>query len=423
LSFNRSRPARDESDAAVVKAVQKPAATPTVASPSGPDRIRQSFSVSFEYDVIFTRDAFALDNRVVVDALSQRQPERRHKVLAIFDEGFATAWPETSAQVRAYFQHHADHLALVTDPVSILAGEAAKNDPGLVGRLHTLFHEHHMDRHSFVLVVGGGGVQDAAGYAAATAHRGIRTIRMPTTVLGQNDSGVGVKNGINAFGNKNFIGTFVPPYAVINDFRFLERLPHREAIAGMAEAVKVSLIRDESFFGWIEANAAALAATEPEALAVLIRRCAELHLRHIGTGGDPFERGSARPLDFGHWAAHKLEALTAHEIRHGEAVAIGVVLDSRYSVEAGLLPEADFLRIERLVARLGLPRWHDGLVAPGRRNRPALFDGLDDFREHLGGDLTITLLRGIGQALDVHEMHEPLIEKALTWMRARSAQP
>jgi 3-dehydroquinate synthase len=400
----------------VVKAAKDPAATPIATLPT--DRIRQSFAVPFEYDVIFTRGVFAPENRVLVDALAQRQPQRRHKVLAIFDEGFAAAWPETAGQLRGYFQHHADHLTLVTDPVPVLGGEAAKNDAGLVGRLHALFHQHHMDRHSFVLVVGGGGVQDAVGFAAATAHRGIRTVRMPTTVLGQNDSGVGVKNGINAFGNKNFVGTFVPPYAVINDLRFLERLPRRDAIAGMAEAVKVSLIRDGAFFGWLEAHAAALAALEPEPLATLIRRCAELHLRHIGTGGDPFERGSARPLDFGHWAAHKLEALTAHELRHGEAVAIGLVLDSRYSVEAGLLPEADFGRIERLIARLDLPRWHDLLLAPGRGDRLALLDGLHDFREHLGGDLTITLLRGIGQAVDVHEMHEPMIEKALGWMRA-----
>jgi 3-dehydroquinate synthase len=403
----------------VVKAAKDPAATPIVALPSNPDRIRQSFSVPFEYDVIFTRDAFEPDNRSLVEAFSHRHSGRHHKVLAVFDEGFAAAWPESAGQLRAYCEHHADHLTLVTDPVSVLAGEAAKNDPGLVGRLHALFHQHHMDRHSFVLVVGGGGVQDAVGFAAATAHRGIRTVRMPTTVLGQNDSGVGVKNGINAFGNKNFVGTFVPPYAVINDFRFLERLPRRDSIAGMAEAVKVALIRDGSFFAWLEAHTAALAALETEPLATLIRRCAELHLRHIGSGGDPFERGSARPLDFGHWAAHKLEALTSHELRHGEAVAIGVVLDSRYSVEVGLLSEAEFARVERLIARLGLPRWHDALLAPGRSDRPALFDGLDDFREHLGGDLTITLLRGIGQAVDVHEMQEPLIDKALRWMRAR----
>jgi 3-dehydroquinate synthase len=406
----------------VVKAAQDPAAptlTTVEAWPSGPDRIRQRFSVPFEYDVVFTWDSLDPQNPVLLDALTQREPTRRHRVMAILDGGFEAAWPETRGQLRAYFERHRDRLALLADPVSIVGGEAAKNDPALVHHLHTLFHDNHVDRHSYILVIGGGGVQDAAGYAAATAHRGIRTIRMPTTVLGQNDSGVGVKNGINAFGNKNFVGTFVPPYAVINDFRFLERLPQRDRVAGMAEAVKVSLIRDGSFFGWIEANAAALAAADGEALAVLIRRCAELHVRHIGTGGDPFERGSARPLDFGHWAAHKLEALTAHELRHGEAVAIGLLLDSRYSVEAGLLPEADLGRIERVLARLGLPLWHDALLAAGTAGRPALLEGLADFREHLGGDLTITLLRGIGHAVDVHEMHEPLIERALSWMRAR----
>jgi 3-dehydroquinate synthase len=406
----------------VVKAAQDQAATPIAAS-TGPDRIRQRFSVPFEYDVVFTWDALDPQNPALRGALTQREPNRHHRVMVILDDGFEAAWPETRAQLRAYFEHHRDRLSLIGEPVSVVGGEAAKNDPSLVTRLHTVFHDHHVDRHSYILVIGGGGVQDAAGYAAATAHRGIRTIRMPTTVLGQNDSGVGVKNGINAFGNKNFVGTFVPPYAVINDFRFLERLPTRDRVAGMAEAVKVALIRDGAFFAWIEAHAEDLAGADADALAMLIRRCAELHVRHIGTSGDPFERGSARPLDFGHWAAHKLEALTNHELRHGEAVAIGLLLDSRYSVEAGFLLEPDLTRIERVLSRLGLPLWHEALLTPGKAGRPVLLDGLADFREHLGGDLTITLLRGVGQAIEVHEMHEPLIERALTWMRARQAQP
>jgi 3-dehydroquinate synthase len=142
-------------------------------------------------------------------------------------------------------------------------------------------------------------------------------------------------------------------------------------------------------------------------------------MRHIATSGDPFEHGSARPLDFGHWAAHKLEGLTAHEVRHGEAVAIGLLLDSRYSLEMGLLPAADFSRIEALLAALTLPRWHDGLLAPGREGRPALLDGLADFREHLGGDLTVTLIRGLGDAFEVHEMDEPTILRSLAWMKER----
>jgi 3-dehydroquinate synthase len=401
----------------VVKAAPDPA-TPILTFPVG-DRIHQSFSVRIEYDVLFTRDSLDPTNPVLRDAIAGREPGRRHRVLAVVDQGFLAAWPETPGWLEVYFQRHADRLALIAPPLTMVGGEAAKNDPALVDRFHAQLHRHHVDRHSFVLVIGGGGVQDAAGYGAATAHRGIRTVRMPTTVLSQNDSGVGVKNGINGFGAKNFVGTFVPPYAVVNDLRFLERLPARERVAGMAEAVKVALIRDATFFSSLEASVPALAVGEPLALAALIRRCAELHLRHIGTGGDPFEKGSARPLDFGHWAAHKLEAMTAHEVRHGEAVAIGLLLDSRYSVECGLLPEADLARIERLLTGLGLPRWHEALEARTPDGRLAVLAGLDDFREHLGGELTITLLRGVGQAVDVHEVQETLVARSLAWMRQR----
>ncbi len=386
-------------------------------------RIRQRLAVPFEYDVVFTWDALDPANFALLAALTEREPDRRHRVLAVLDSGLEQAWPELRGWLDRYFAAHAARIALVAPPVTVAGGEAAKNDDAVVARLHGLLHEYGMDRHSFVLVIGGGGVQDAAGFAAATAHRGIRTLRMPTTVLSQGDSGVGVKNGINAFGTKNFVGTFVPPFAVINDFRFLDRLPDRDRTAGLAEAVKVALIRDAAFFDWIEQHAPALAAFDPEKTAVLIRRCAELHVRHIAGSGDPFEHGSARPLDFGHWAAHKLEVLTAHDLRHGEAVAIGLTLDSRYCVEAALLPEAELERILGLVGRLGLPRWHASLDAKAPDGRRAVMEGLDEFREHLGGELTVTLLRGIGAAVEVHEMRAPLIEKAITWMRARWFRP
>jgi 3-dehydroquinate synthase len=383
--------------------------------------IRQKIAVPFEYPVVFTRGVFDPANRSLLDVFTECDPQRRHRVLVVVDAGFREAWPEMPAQLEAYFSRHGQHLELVDPPFEIPGGEAAKTDPTIVDRLHELFYRHRLDRHSFVLILGGGAVIDAAGYAAATCHRGLRTIRMPTTVLGQNDSGVGVKNGINAFGAKNFLGTFVPPFAVVSDATFLKRLPRREAIAGLAEAVKVALIRDPAFFEWIETSAGALAGCELEALDRAIRRCAELHLRHIAQGGDPFEHGSARPLDFGHWSAHKLEGISRHEVRHGEAVALGILLDSRYSLEIGLLGEAEFTRIHRAIARLGLPRWDDRLLTPGH-GRLAVLDGLDDFREHLGGDLTITLLRGIGRAVDVHEMDPAAIVQALDWMRAHRQQ-
>jgi 3-dehydroquinate synthase len=387
------------------------------------DVIVQRISVPFEYPVVFTDQAFAPGNRALLDVTRRREPDRRHRVLVVVDDGVAAAWPELAVDVPAYFEAHADALELAGDPIRVPGGEDAKNDPRLVERLHAVIHGQRLDRHAFVLIVGGGGVLDAVGYAAATAHRGIRTIRMPTTVLGQNDSGVGVKNGINAFGAKNFLGTFVPPFAVVNDLRFIERLPPRERTAGVAEAVKVALIRDEAFFSWLEAHASAVVGGERPEMATMIRRCAELHMRHIATGGDPFEHGSARPLDFGHWAAHKLEALTRHELRHGEAVAIGLLLDSRYSVEAGLLGETEFARIHQLLSALGLPRWSEALRTTDASGRLAVLGGLDEFREHLGGELTVTLLEGIGRSRDVNEMDEALIHRALAWIAGQERLP
>src|SRR5207249_4231810 len=141
-------------------------------------------------------------------------------------------------------------------------------------------------------------------------------------------------------GKKNFIGTFAPPWAVINDFQLLSSLSERDKRAGYVEAVKVALIRDKDFFEALEQDVDALRNFEPEAMQRLIYRCAELHLEHIATSGDPFEFGSARPLDFGHWAAHKLEQLSDYRIRHGEAVAIGIALDTIYSRQIGLLDAA-----------------------------------------------------------------------------------
>jgi 3-dehydroquinate synthase len=248
----------------------------------------------------------------------------------------------------------------------------------------------------------------------------VRHIRCPTTVLAQSDSGVGVKNAINAFGLKNLLGTFAPPFAVINDSAFLDVLPARDKRAGVAEAVKVALIRDGAFFDWIEREAKVLTAFEPNALNALVRRCARLHMRQIACGGDPFESGSARPLDFGHWSAHKLETLTRHALRHGEAVAIGIALDSRYSVLAGLLPEGEDTRIVRLLQALGFTLWDDALDLRDASAHRRIIAGIADFQEHLGGELTVTLLAAIGHGVEVHAMDEELIERAIEWLKGRS---
>src|SRR5688572_5705359 len=302
----------------------------------------QRFSVAFEYPVYFTAGMLDLDNPVLFRSVA-RDSSPRHRLFAVIDDGVQERWPNLSRDLVRYVERH--KLDLAAEPYSVPGGERVKTDPRYVGELHRALRDAHVDRQSFVLIVGGGAVQDMAGYAAATAHRGIRVVRVPTTTLSQNDSGVGVKNGINAFGSKNFIGTFAPPFAVIDDIRFIRTLSDRDRRAGMAEAVKVALIRDRPFFEWIEEWAEELNAGEEASTSEMIRRSAIAHLEHIATSGDPFELGSARPLDYGHWAAHQLETMTAHELRHGEAVAIGMTLDARYAVLTGLLEQEQLDRI------------------------------------------------------------------------------
>lgn len=377
----------------------------------------QKLSASYEYPVIFTTGVFALDNTDLLSAICRLEPHRRHRVFVLVDQAVSTAWPTLMDDIQRYADGHHDRLQLARVPIIMLGGESAKNDAALVTRLHADFNAASMDRHSFVLVVGGGSLLDMAGYAAATAHRGLRLIRVPTTVLAQNDAGMSVKNGINAFGKKNFLGTFSPPFAVLNDRRFLDSLSRRDRIAGMAEAVKAALIRDVQFFHWMVDRAHALKLGDPESLAYLIRRCADIHLDHIAGSGDPFEAGCGRPLDFGHWAAHKLESLTRFRLRHGEAVALGVALDTLYSVRAGFLdPQAGEATLA-LLRNLGLPLWDEALA------HPDLLNGLMEFRDHLGGDLTVTLLQDIGRGFEVHAIHRDVVRQSIAQLHRRSLAP
>lgn len=381
----------------------------------------QRFSVSYDYPVAFTRQLFAVDKPLLADILARREPSRRHRVLFFVDAGLAAARPQLSCEIEDYAARYADRIELVASPFTVAGGERIKSDLSQLEQIQETICRFRLDRHSFVIAVGGGAMLDAVGFAAATVHRGVRHVRIPTTVLAQNDSGVGVKNAVNLNGIKNLIGAFAPPWAVLNDFDLLNDLAPRERIAGVAEAVKVALIRDEEFFTWIEANADRLARFEAHAEEKMIRRCAELHMHQIAHGGDPFEMGSARPLDFGHWAAHKLEALSEYSVRHGEAVAIGIALDARYSVNCGLLAEGSEKRIASLLQSLGFSLWHATLHSSDDQGRPAILAGLRDFQEHLGGDLTVTLLSAIGTGVEVHEIDAEQMMQAAQWLRDRQA--
>ncbi len=371
--------------------------------------IEQEFQVSYHYKLHFTTGLFDADNPLFSNVIREYKEDGPVKLLFVIDDGVANAHSDLLENIDSYCAKHVTHLAH-TKSMVVQGGERSKNETDNVTEILKAINENAICRHSFVVVIGGGAVIDMAGYAAGIAHRGVKLIRVPTTVLSQNDSAVGVKNSINAFGKKNFLGTFAPPYAVINDSEFLATLEHRDWIAGIAEALKVALIKDADFFGYLEKHAEKLRNRNEEAMQYTIYKCAEIHMQHIAQGGDPFESGSSRPLDFGHWAAHKLEQMTGYSLRHGEAVAKGIILDVTYAHLNGLITEKELNRILRVFNAVGFDL---SLPIETEEETGRLLNGIEEFREHLGGQLTITLISQIGKKHDVHEIDIPLMKRAM----------
>lgn len=374
-----------------------------------------NITVSFQHRIRFTRGAFAHGNRMVADLLETRG---RSKVLVFVENGLREFFPQLEGEIQDYFS---DLSGLrLTGVEWLVGGEEAKRGDRVYQDAMAAIERHHIDRHSYIIVIGGGAFLDVIGFAAATGHRGVRLVRFPTTTLSQDDSGVGVKNGINAFGKKNFVGAFAVPYAVVNDFQFLHTQPEVTRRAGLIEAVKVALVRDGEFFDWMEGNLEGLRSLDEATLEEAVERSAIHHAKHIAQGGDPFELGSSRPLDYGHWAAHKLEQLTDFELSHGEAVSIGVALDTLYAAKVGLLAASDAERVLKVIEGLELPVWHEALELRDSKGRRRVFNGLEEFREHLGGELTVLLLNKTGVGVDVHEIDEVIWETCAEALKVRA---
>ncbi len=360
--------------------------------------LEAGFAVGFLHRLRFSRDVFAPDNRIAAELVQSRDGEAA-RVLVFIDQGVADAWPNLARQVELYAEANPARIRLACPIHMVPGGERCKNDRAALERILEAIHDAKLDRQSYVTAIGGGAVLDAVGFAAAITHRGLRLIRLPTTTLSQADSGVGIKNGVNAFGKKNYLGVFSPPWAVINDELLLATLSDRDWRSGFAEAVKVALVKDANLFDRIAKEACRLRCRDSASATAIIRHSAELHLQHIVASGDPFELHSARPLDFGHWAAHKLEQMTEFSLRHGEAVAIGIALDVTYSEMAGLLDPFQSSTILGCLETLGVPLYHEAMA-----DHDTLLEGLEEFREHLGGQLTIMLLESIGRPHEVHEI-------------------
>lgn len=378
----------------------------------------QSFVVPFDYPVVFTRNLFDPANRAFVDVANRLAEPRAHRAIVFIDSGVAQHHAELPQQIQKYFTAHPRELELVTPPCVVPGGEVIKKDLVRMEDLIRQFLDLRLCRHSIVVAIGGGAVLDAIGFATALFHRGLRLIRVPTTVLAQNDVAVGVKNAMNFDGGKNLIGTFSPPFAVLNDFNFLRTLPDPIWISGIAEAFKVAIIQNAKFFQELCCDATKLRGRDEAAMERLIRRCAELHLEHIRTSGDPFEYGRARPLDFGHWSAHKLETMSGYRIDHGHAVAIGIAIDSCYAARQGWITDKEFQAICKGLADSGFALWDLLLEQKAETGKLEILDGLKNFQEHLGGELYLTFPKGIGRKFEVQEVREELVEQSIRQLKS-----
>ncbi len=364
-----------------------------------------NFAVPFVHRLRVTHDVAGEDFIQLRDVL-QPSGSGPVKVILVAEKSVV----QSSDRVQSIHDklRHDPSIDLVVEPLIVDGGEIVKNSTDVVKQVLREINQHDLDRRSYVVAIGGGAMLDAVGYAAAIAHRSVRLVRLPTTTLAQGDSGVGVKNAINYFGKKNWIGTFAVPWAVINDGGLLETLSDRDFQSGFSESVKVSLLKDRSEFNWLCQNADAIRQRDRQVASRAIHRSCMLHLLHITEGGDPFEMLEARPLDFGHWSAHKLEPLTDYEIRHGEAVAIGVAIDCLYSSMKHGLPQSDAIKVCECLTRMGMRLWHDALNPVDR-----LMQGLEEFRQHLGGRLTITMLRSVGEPVNVHQIDTAAMKQAI----------
>jgi 3-dehydroquinate synthase len=376
-------------------------------------KIEQKITVKFNYDIYFTRDIFSEKNEILEEILDSRQS----KILVFVDSGVAAAWPGLEHRIGEWFENHPQCGNIISPVILVPGGEQCKNDLEFLKVIARNMRITQIDRHSYVIIIGGGAVLDAVGFIASITHRGIRHIRMPTTVLSQNDSGVGVKNGINLYESKNYFGTFTPPYQVINDLNFLRTLSLRDWLAGISEAFKVAIIKDFPFLMDLLHNAKKLYNRDEKAMEMLVCRCAQIHAEHIATSGDPFEYGTARPLDFGHWSAHYLEVLTHYDLRHGEAVAIGIILDMIIARNRGLVTQEEYELVSQGLKECGFSLWHPMLEKKGKNNSLCIYNGLEEFRQHLGGRLTLIMPNHLGKSHQINHISYDEVEHTIQEMK------
>jgi len=284
------------------------------------------------------------------------------------------------------------------------AGEQSKNAE-VVRRLHTQLLAQGIRRDSLIVALGGGVVGDVAGFVAATVLRGVKYIQVPTTLLAQVDSSVGGKVGIDHPLGKNLIGAFHQPAGVYIDPRSLRSLAAADFKNGLAEVVKIAAALDREFFTLIERASRRITKNGLRLLSDIIARSVELKVAVVQK--DEFESGLRKALNLGHTLGHAIEASTNYTIKHGEAVAIGLVAESRIAVTMGLLREQDHTRLVNMLRRLRLQT-----KFPRIKSRSRFFEALAADKKSDAGGTRFVLLKGLGHSVIGVQVPTPFIAQA-----------
>ncbi len=270
-----------------------------------------------------------------------------------------------------------------------------------------------VERNDLVLALGGGVIGDLVGFAAAILRRGVRFVQVPTTLLAQVDSSVGGKTGINTAQGKNLVGAFHQPVMVIADTALLQTLPARDFLAGYGEVVKYGLLGDAAFFGWLEANAGAVATRDQAALVHAVTRSCEMKAGIVMR--DETEQGERALLNLGHTFCHALEAATGYSDRllHGEGVAIGCALAFELSARLGLCPQEEPGRVRAHLAAMGMKR-DIGDIPGDLPDAAGLLALMGQDKKVVDGRLRFILARGIGDAFVTGDVPGDTVKALLT---------
>ncbi len=266
--------------------------------------------------------------------------------------------------------------------------------------------ENHIERNAVIVALGGGVATDLAGFVAATWHRGVRSILVPTTLLAAVDAAVGGKTGVNLPAGKNLVGAFHQPTGVVIDVDLLQTLAQRQFTSGLAESVKMATVRDPDFLAWHERHVDPIARREPEVVAELIARNCELKAAIVRL--DEREAGLRAILNYGHTAGHALEHLLEYTCPHGECVAWGIRVENALAVARGMLPPRVADRVGVLLERLGLPPWLPRVIDPAAVAALCRSD-----KKVRAGRVNCILLRDVGQPERVADVTEEELGAAL----------